>query len=465
MTAISTLPWKTLTLAILISSSGVSLGCEPNGATLKNNRLITCDIEDYTYVDITPTPPNSLRQIWNIDQAINIQPRPHNPWPIRGIYWSHGGGQSSSWIEFNKEGAIKDSSDKSLIRKSMGELYYHGAPIWLGGQHVYYAFSSDEKIDSYFTKRTDPTIIISDDKACIGIGDPSSYLGLYRMDSSSTAMLNENCNSSKKYHIGSGEFLVYPGITAAGRTIKTREAPFHWAVQYFNEEESPIIDSLGQCRLFCNGKSPQNIIHGTATGKSSAPLFLHSLDIAPPPENSLSISPSAGEPYAVLPKKWPIRALFNSRSGIFEFDESGNILLASEKQSIHIERLHEKNTNLPLWKGTQEVYQLFDSNNPDDHYKAYDLGNISKAIVISENQACPAQLVSEAYGVMHDDGRLYLNGSCSKSKTKHIGIGDFRTYPEDENQNNPQYWSIQYFKDPISPMLDADGQCWLYCNK
>ncbi|MDF3865648.1 hypothetical protein P3W53_14285 [Pseudomonas denitrificans (nom. rej.)] len=465
MTPICTTSWRMFILAILLSSSGASLGCEPNGVILKKSRLITCDTEDNTYVDITPPPPNSLRLIWDIEHAYDIQPRPHKAWPVRGVYWSNGGGQSSRWIEFNEEGVIKNSSDNSLIGKSMGELYYRDAPIWLGGQHVYYAISANDKINPDFAQRLDPIIIINNEKVCIGVGISGSYIEQYRMDSSSTPILSGDCNSSKKYHIGSGEFLVYPGITTAGRTIKTREAPFHWAVQYFNEEESPIIDSLGQCRLFCNGKSPQNKIHNTATGKSSAYSSLHSLDIAPPPENSLSISPSAGEPYAVLPKKWPIRALFNSRSGVFEFDESGNILLASEKQSIHIARLHGKNTNLPLWEGTQEVYQLFDSNNPDDHYKTYDIGNISKAIVISENQACPAQLVSEAYGVMHDDGRFYLNGSCSKSKTKHIGIGDFRIYPEDENQNNPQYWSIQYFKDPISPMLDANGQCWLYCNK
>lgn len=465
MTAISTLPWKTFTLAVLISSSGVSLGCETSGVILKNSRLITCDIEDNTYVDITPTPPNSLRQIWNIDHATYFQPRPHKAWPIRGIYWSHGGGQSSRWIEFNEEGAIKDSSDNSFIGKSMVELYYHGAPIWLGGQKVYYALSDNERIDTDFTKRTDPTIIISNNKVCIGTVDPSSYIGLYRMDSSSTAMLNGDCSLSKEYHIGSGEFLVYPGITTAGRSIKTKDAPFHWAVQYFNEEESPIIDSLGQCKLFCNEKEPQNKIHENPLRRNSAPLPLQALDINPPQKNALHSSSSGGDPYAALPKKWPIRALFNSKSGIFEFDENGNILSVSNKHSIRAERLYAKDTNLPIWGKNQEVYQLFNSKNPNDHFNFYNIDKISQSIVISGNQVCPAQLVSEAHGVMHDDGRLYLNGSCSRSKIKHIGLGDFRIYPEDEHKNTPQYWSIQYFNDPISPILDAEGQCWLYCNQ
>lgn len=463
MTPICITPWRMFILAFVLSSSGASLGCEPNGVILKKNRLITCDTEDNTYVDITPPPSNALRLIWNIEHANDIQPKLHKAWPVRGVYWSNGGGQSSRWIEFNEEGTIKNSSNKSLTGKSMGELYYRDAPIWLGGQHVYYAFSANDKINPDFAKRLDPIIIINNDKVCIGVGISGSYIELYRMDSSSTPILSGDCNSSKKYHIGSGEFLAYPGVTTTGHTIKTNEAPIHWAVQYFNEEESPIIDALGQCKLFCNGKNPQNKLHGTAPEKDSAPS--RTLKITPPPENSLRISASGGDPYVVSPKKWPIRALFNSRSGIFEFDENGKILQTSDKQSIRAERLFSKDTNHPLWGEAQEVYQLFDSEDPNDYYKAYDIGSISQAIIISKHQACPAQIISETYGIVHDDGRLYLNGSCSQSKTKHIGIGDFRIYPEDENQKKPQYWSVQYFKDPISPMLDADGQCWLYCNQ
>jgi hypothetical protein len=347
----------------------------------------------------------------------------------------------------------------------MGELYYREAPIWLGGQHVYYAISENEKIDADFAKRTDPTIIISNGKVCIGIENSGTYLELYRQDSSSTITLSGDCSASKNHHIGSGEFQTYPSTTIVERPIKTNGAPTHWAVQYFNEEEAPIIDSLGQCQLFCNGKPPQNKLRDSSSGSSSESLHLHTLDITPPPKNSLRISASEGDPYAALPKKWQIRALFNSRSGVFEFDESGKIISASDNQPIRAERLYGNNTNNPLWGETQEVYQLFNSSDPYSHTKAYDIGNIGLALVFSKHHACPAQLISEAYGIMHDDGRFYLNGNCSKSKTKQIGTGIFWIYPEDEYKNTPQYWAIQYFNDPISPILDAEGQCWLYCNK
>ena len=69
-----------------------------------------------------------------------------------------------------------------------------------------------------------------------------------------------------------------------------------------------------------------------------------------------------------------------------------------------------------------------------------------------------------AYGILHADGAVYLNGNCANAVRRTIGTGTFWVYPEDAKTEHPQYWVVQYFDDPVTPILDAEGQCWFYCD-
>lgn len=173
-----------------------------------------------------------------------------------------------------------------------------------------------------------------------------------------------------------------------------------------------------------------------------------------------------GDPVEILPTIWPVRAIFNSRSGVFEFDTEGNLVGPQDKNRVRaVEIKFGGDSGVPLWGSRDEKQKVYRLLTPNSFTLDYPSRAAKSGLVISGNQVCPTQIVAEVYGMLHADGALYLNGGCTNAVSRKVGNGNFMVYPEDATAKNPQYWLVQYFDDPVSPIIDAEGQCWLYCNE
>jgi len=280
--------------------------------------------------------------------------------------------------------------------------------------------------------------------------------------------LSGNCGKAVRQHGDLGDFWIYPEDPRRS-SDNPDVPPMYWTIQYFTDPVTQLINGSGTCVLYCDAprqaanaskKAPVNSV----SGKPSVPT----LDLRPPPKNAIremTLEERAlqhRDQEEVLPAVWPVRALFNSRAGIFLFDRQGNVINGQGTTPFRmVEIIRHGQDGAPLWKGAQKIYRLLARGKLSEDYTAT---STKTGIVVADGHACPTQIVPEAYGILHADGAVYLNGNCANAVRRTIGTGTFWVYPEDAKTAHPQYWVVQYFDDPVTPILDAEGQCWLYCD-
>jgi hypothetical protein len=449
------------------ANDSTELACRPEneGKTIiENNRLVTCDTEDYTAVDITPPPTAAIRPIENLANSSNITLKKPEQWPLRAMYWRYSGDGTGHWVEFDKQGNVLKSNfqNKDI---SLREPQRNGLPVWTGGQHIYGLIESEEAVkDGYlgFYKLTR-----TKNQVCPVRGESTEY-NYYREQNDSSGYISRNCEMAITKTIRNTNFLIYPEDSNNSDTIE--KIKLLWATQYFSDPISPLLNEKGECLAYCD--TQKQTIKKTKNEKVTKIITSEKIDARPPPKNSIKMlsikerEMTEGDLETVLPEEWPVRAIFNSQSGVFEFDKEGILLERSEKTRIRaVETRYGRDPGTPVWKSPKNDQKIYKLINLDQDYSEYTTHELRSGLIITDKIVCPTQIISEAFGMIHEDGRFYLNGNCRKSVKKEIGTGEFFIYPEDINSDHPQYWSIQYFKDPISPVIDAHGQCWLYCNQ
>lgn len=457
-----------LLLALWFSAQQVMAqqpGCSYDGVRVSNNQLLACDTEDGDgrEVPITPPPPSALRQAQ--DEAVRgrITTKRPETWPVRAILWNGLVSEGASWAEFDSRGNIT-KSNFAAPNSYLAEYLRQDAPVWLGAQHVYAAVEPGAQIDMDSTSRT--TFVVSGKQVCPARPLSTAY-AYYRRQDDSAVYLSGNCGKAVQRRIATGDFRAYPEDLEEAPESPGQN-PKYWMIQYFNDPVTPLTDAAGTCVRYCDAKARAVVtLDEKAHPVPDASVVSPALDLGPPPRSALRQLPVQDRPQAdpeeVQPAEWPVRALFNSRAGIFEFDSKGNLLNASGKTNIRtVEVRFGGPQGASLWAGNQNVYWLLAPGTLSEIDSA---SAATTGIVVTGKQACPTQLVAEAFGILHEHGSPYLNGSCAKAVKRNVGQGEFWIYPEESKAEHPQYWVVQYFHEPRTPIIDAEGQCWLYCNK
>ncbi|UYZ85594.1 hypothetical protein MTZ49_15740 (plasmid) [Entomomonas sp. E2T0] len=210
-------------------------------------------------------------------------------------------------------------------------------------------------------------------------------------------------------------------------------------------------------------------------------------DLNPPPASALRMTEKAMNASSlklVRPKEWKVRAIVGYEVGDFEFDQQGNVInVNGEPATGYLVEVLQQN-NQPLWKGRDRVYYWYQPEKGDvvDNYSDNQSLLIGEngVFIVSDKRVCPASKIAEEH-TEFNIGRSehYLDGNCSKAivasvnriakeygkKVKKVDNQVFLTYPTREKNFSPKYWKIQYFNEPITPIYDVDGECWLYCEK
>jgi len=452
-------------IAATLRTDALAMDQEGNchAATVRvfNNELLACDSEGISETVITPPAFSALRLAEDGAGRKGVNLAKPRKWPARAIYWNETETNSGYWAEFDHQGNIL-RSNISAPGSPLVEYQRAGLPIWLGGQHVYAI--SDSTNTTY-----PPAFILSNDHVCPARPANTSY-EYYRNQTDHINYLSGNCEKSIPKPFTGEKFLIYPeDLSNKWGDSKTNQ--IHWSVQYFKDPISPLINSNGECFLYCESnhpppsatKFPITSIESTP-GSKPAPL-----DLRPPSKSTIRELAYQGQvregldQEEVSPSYWPVRALFNSRAGIFEFDPEGNLVSSQGKTTIRaVEVRFGGRGGVPIWNTSQQIYRLLPRGKLNEDYSAI---AIRTGIIIDGKHACPTQLVAEAFGILHENGALFLNENCSEALKIKIGSGYFWVYPEEKTSEHPQYWLVQYFDDPVTPMLDAEGLCWLYCEK
>lgn len=435
-------------------------GCSYEGVRVSHNQLLACDAEedDGWEVAITPPPPSVLRLA--LDDAVRTRISSARPqhWPIRAMLWNGLVSEGALWAEFDAQGNIV-RSNFAPAGAHLAEYQRNGAPVWLGDQRVYSAIDPGAQVNADSVSRA--TVVLVDGQVCPA--RPASTGYAYHSQDSRLMFLSGNCRNAIQRRIGAGEFWIYPeDLDAASRTPAT--SANYWTVQSFNDKVAPLIDAAGTCVLYCD--APPRA-HSDADGLPQNVPALPALDLNPPPADALRVLPEEGEILEqsldqASPAAWPIRALFNSRAGIFEFDRQGNLLAQNGKTNVRAVKIRYGEMDPSIKAARQHVYWLIGSRTMSEVNEA---SAIDSGIVLAGQRACPAQRVAEAFRILHGHAYGYLNGNCAKAVKRTLGAGEFWVYPEDRNVDHPQYWVVQYFHQPEAPIVDAKGHCWLYCDK
>ncbi|MDF3835653.1 hypothetical protein P3W85_22265 [Cupriavidus basilensis] len=387
-------------------------------------------------------------------------------WPVR-VYYS----SSSALYEFDRQGNVVSKNGSPFAGAYVAEYYQRGTPLWPGSQRIYYIVRRGQTRDDFRPEDVTNAIVLADQQACT----PSYISDFYKLYRNlSTIFLNGLCRDSVKQRIGTHDYWVYPDEWNDAIANMSVDTPVRWTFQRFDDPIEPIFDAAGICRLYCEGR-PLPPSKGSPSGTSSSneahrtrPGLRPEVDLSPPANNALRQLTleerlrDKREQEEVPATNWPVRAIFNSRAGAFEFDRQGNLIQGGTRlplRAVEI-RLGGKEGR-PLWQGGQQVYRLLA---PGKLGYGNDLLGTDDGLVLVNGHACPTQLIAEAYGILHEGGELYLNGNCTKAVKRTIGEREFWVYPEDETSAYPHYWVVQHFDDPITPIVDAEGQCWLYCD-
>ncbi|WP_454725577.1 MULTISPECIES: hypothetical protein [Cupriavidus] len=439
--------------------------CGPEKTRVVNNQLMTCINEEnaeFSSSSITPPPPSALRVA--LDEVVRTELTAVRPtaWPVRAVLWNWD--SKEHWAEFDRQGNLLRSNFVSSAGSDLREYRREGVPVWMGGQHVYAIVSSDAS-SAPDPQRAD--FVLANGRVCPALPIDTGYEYYRRMYMGDAEYLSGNCDKAIRQHRGARDFWVYPeDARFFGSNFDV--PPMYWTIQYFADPVTQLVNTAGACVLYCD--APRQI---AGSSKTAAVDPVHgrfripALDLRPPPKNALrkmTLEERAlqhrdqGE---FLPVVWPVRALFNSRSGIFAFDHQGNVINGQGTTPYRALEIRYGQDGAPLWTGAQKIYWLRAPDTPSDDSTA----SLTKTgIVVADGHACPTQLVSEAYGILHEQGAVYLNGNCASAVRRVIGTGTFWVYPEDAKTEHPQYWVVQYFDDPVTPILDAEGQCWFYCD-
>ncbi|MDF3837938.1 hypothetical protein P3W85_34145 [Cupriavidus basilensis] len=469
-----------LSLLLLIATAQAKAPpnpCNPEKISIVDNQLIACSAEEFYETTITPPPRSALRLA--LDEEVRPQLVVVNPvaWPVRAILWKDPVLNGARWAEFDAQGNILQSNftpagrtlleyrrQSTPVWNTLLDSRLQATPIWLGGgQHVYVAAPAKGPlpVDSF---SPEDSLVIANGRVCPTRNVDTAY-DYYRRLKDVSDYRSGNCEMAVLQRIGGGSFWVYPEDVGV-RNESPNQHPLYWAAQYFSDPVTPLLDASGTCVLYCDA--------GHHATESPVPHQVHAiaernpLDLRPPPKNALRAITWEEKEHEnddlkdKRPVNWPVRALFNSRSGIVQFDRLGNVIdIRGNATPIRAVETRFARTGKPFWQGGQQVYWL---RNPDRPSNGDDASNSQTGIVIADGHACPMQLTAEAYGILHEDGRAFLNGNCPKAVKRAIGTREFWVYPEDETSAYPHYWVVQYFNDPITPIVDAEGQCWLYCD-
>lgn len=195
-------------------------------------------------------------------------------------------------------------------------------------------------------------------------------------------------------------------------------------------------------------------------------------DLNPPPASALRMTEkNMNAPLKLVrPKEWKVRVLSSSEQGVFEFDKQGNVInVGGDAATGYLVEALQQN-NQPLWKGKDKVYYWYRPEEGDvvDNYRDNQsmLTSPTGIFIVSGSKVCPASKIAEEY-TEFSIGRSehYLDGDCTKVIKRKIKSHIFLTYPTREKNFEPDYWTAQYFDDPITPIYDTDGDCVYYCEK
>lgn len=184
------------------------------------------------------------------------------------------------------------------------------------------------------------------------------------------------------------------------------------------------------------------------------------VDVSPPPENALQPTQISSALSFSHPTNWPVRAIYISTQGVFEFDRRGNVLKAASPSDTELGQILQNDQ--PVWP-TATIYYLF--SKASEQIGAGVLDSPRGLILSSGNRVCPVYQIAGGYRALKEISTPILDGDCSKAVRRQIGHGKFWVYPASLHEQEPElYWSVQYFDEPVQPMRNASGQCVLYCD-
>ncbi|NSX06277.1 hypothetical protein [Cupriavidus gilardii] len=190
----------------------------------------------------------------------------------------------------------------------------------------------------------------------------------------------------------------------------------------------------------------------------------HWVDVSPPPPNALrrnDKAPRHGIQWP-SPKAWPVRALFISGHGLYEFDKKGNVIRMDGKQpSTPLSIKREQHGNKPAWSNGN-VFHLVSGNAVVD-----DKVDSARTFVLTKRgRICPAKPIAEAYRLHRELPSPIFSGACDQAVQWRQSGTPLWAYPSDANSGEPPelLWSVQYFRDPVRPIADFAGKCVYGCS-
>lgn len=188
------------------------------------------------------------------------------------------------------------------------------------------------------------------------------------------------------------------------------------------------------------------------------------VDISPPPANALRRSDNAADEGIrwASPKSWPVRVLFISGHALYEFDDKGNVVRMDGKQpSRPISVKQEWKNNKPTWSNGA-VYQLVSGDAPF----ADKVESARTFVLTKRGMVCPAKPIGEAYRLRYEIASPIFSGDCDKAVQWRRSGTPLWAYASDLKRGwRPALlWNVQYFRDPVRPLLDLKGNCLYGCS-
>lgn len=187
------------------------------------------------------------------------------------------------------------------------------------------------------------------------------------------------------------------------------------------------------------------------------------VDVSPPPPNALrrnDKAPQDGIQWA-SPKLWPVRVLFISGHGLYEFDKQGNVIrMDGQRPSTPVSIKQEQQGNNPTWSNGN-VFHLVSGNTVVD-----DKVDSARTFVLTKRgRICPAKPVAEAYRLRREIPSPIFSGACDQAVQWRRSGTPLWAYPADVNSGVPPelLWAVQYFRDPVRPLSDFEGKCVYGC--
>ena len=302
--------------------------------------------------------------------------------------------------------------------------------------------------------------------------DDDPGLSLFYRPGPSKAPINVSVDGSLVARVTPGEtikLLPSPGPLTVGLTASSLPGPssvrnLDWQTEIEEGQSKSVIMQLTGTgiRLVEQQRAMQARSHDKVfafDGEDGSWV-----DVSPPPPNALRRNDSLSQDgiHWKSPKSWPVRVIFVSGHGLYEFDTKGNVLrIDGQQPSMPVSIRQEQHGNKPTWSNGV-VYQLVRGDAPID-----DKVESARTFVLTKRgSVCPAKSIAEAYRLRREISSSIFSGDCDRAvRWQRTGVS-LLAYESDVNTGEPPelLWAVQYFRDPVRPLLDSDGKCVYACT-